>query len=287
MPQATEVGKEANRTGTLDGALGRRPLLDPAVLASRRERLMRLEVLPESPHVEELLDYTVRINDGPNFYMLCKDIFCQRIYHFECSRPDPLILDCGANIGLSILYFKHVYPGSRITAFEPDPGILPILRDNLLTNGLEDVRLVEAAVAGRAGQQRMLCDGLYESRLVSSSPSSTGISATTLVPCVRLRDYLAEPVDFLKMNIEGAEGEVLQDCAGRLSHVRRMVLEYHHQEGARPLHEILALIDGEGFDYLIHDFDAQTNPWTKPPFRLGHDSRYFLLIFAQQRGACL
>ena len=43
-------------------------------------------------------------------------------------------------------------------------------------------------------------------------------SSTHDVPSVRLRDYLTEPVDFLKMNIEGAEWEVLEDTEDRLPH---------------------------------------------------------------------
>jgi len=53
--------------------------------------------------------YTVKFNDGPNLYILYKDIFVNGIYHFDAARPDPLILDCGSNIGMSILYFKQKY----------------------------------------------------------------------------------------------------------------------------------------------------------------------------------
>ena len=54
-------------------------------------------------------------------------------------------------------------------------------------------------------------------------------TALTAVSCDRLgRDYLTEPVDFLKMNIEGVEWEVLADSEDLLRQVREIVIEYHH-----------------------------------------------------------
>src|SRR5512134_1625936 len=94
------------------------------------------------------MDYTVRINDGPNYYVLYKDLIVNQIYRFEALRPDPCILDCGSNIGLSILYFKRLYPKARIIGFEPDPAVLHYLQDNVSANGLTDVKVVQAAVGG-------------------------------------------------------------------------------------------------------------------------------------------
>ena len=127
---------------------------------------LRLRVWNARPgSLVKCLNYTVRINDGPNFYILYKDIFIQHIYHFEAQRPDPFILDCGSNIGMSILYFKHVYPKARIIGFEPDPAIFPILEENIARNGLTDVRLVRSALAGQEGTLTFYSDGKYGSCL--------------------------------------------------------------------------------------------------------------------------
>lgn len=103
------------------------------------------------------------------------------------------------------------------------------------------------------------------------------------VPCMRLRDYLHEPVDFLKMNIEGAEYEVLADSEDRLRQIREMVIEYHHlPEQPRSLHQILELLHRQGFEYLINDFDSETNGGVQPPFRLTPESHDFLLVYAKR-----
>lgn len=246
---------------------------------------MRRKVWRAKPgSLAKCLNYTVRINDGPNFYILYKDIFIHRIYHFEAQRADPLILDCGSNIGMSILYFMHIYPQARIIGFEPDPAIFPYLHENIARNGCEDVQLVKAALAAQEGTLTFYSDGKYGSCLAEHLPADIPEGWTWHeVPCVRLRDYLAEPVDFLKMNIEGAEYEVLADSEDCLRQVREMVIEYHHLPGLpRKLHEILALLDQQGFEYLINDFDSKTNSGVRPPFHLTPESRYYLLIYARR-----
>ena len=234
--------------------------------------------------VQRVLRYDVRITDGPEFYHLYKNIFLQRIYHFDAERPDPRILDCGSNIGMSILYFKHVYPRARVIGFEPDPAIHPYAEENLRRNRMEDVQLVRAAVGGREGNLVFYSDGKIGSCLEENLPAGNPEGWTRCeVPCLRLRDYLTEPVDFMKMNIEGAEWEALSDSERNLRQIREMIIEYHHWPGLpRTLHEILALLNRQGFEYMINDFDSQTNGAVQPPFRLNADTRYWLLIYARR-----
>lgn len=228
--------------------------------------------------------YQVRINDGPNFFMQYKDIFLNRIYHFEASRLDPVVLDCGGNIGMSVLYYKQVYPRAKVTTFEPDPLVFGYLKDNLERHGLHDVQLVQAAIAGRDGILALHSDGKYASNLVlESTPLPDGWTRHN-VPCVRLSAYLTELIDFLKVNIEGAEWEALADCGDRLRLVSEMVIEYHHLPGLpRTLHKILDLLDRQGFEYLINDFDSETNGGVQSPFHLAPETQYFLLIYAKRK----
>lgn len=227
-------------------------------------------------------DYTVTINDKDNYYNLYKDLFLNQIYRFTPRRAAPLILDCGSNIGMSILYFKSLCRDARIVGFEPDPTVLPYLRENLEQNGILDVEVVPSALTDRAGVGTLLADGKYASCLAHhTSQAAPSDWDEHTVPCVRLYDYLTEPVDFVKMNIEGAEWDVLRDAEERLHHVREMVIEYHHLPGLpRTLHKILDLLCRNGFEYLVNSFDPETNPGGQPPFRLGERTRYFLLIYA-------
>jgi len=226
-------------------------------------------------------NYTVRITDGPNFYIQYKDEFIRRIYHFEAIRPDPLIIDGGSNIGMSILYFKHVYPGARIIGFEPDPAIFYILKENVTRNGLTDVTLVNAGLGEETGTISFIPDESAGGRFAKGEGSVT-------VQVKQLSDYIGEPVDFLKLNIEGEELAVLQEAeaSGRLRNVRELVLEYHGwANGEQRLGEILNLLDRQGFRYLIHDFDAETCGASKPPFRLTPQTTWFCLVYARRLDA--
>jgi FkbM family methyltransferase len=228
--------------------------------------------------------YTVTLNDGPNLYMLYKDVFVNRIYHFESQRPNPRILDCGSNIGMSILYFKRVYPAARIIGFEPDPAILPYLTENIERNKVSDVQIVQAAVSGKEGTLTFYSDAKYGSALADHMPNPPAGWARYDVKTLPLKEYLSEPVDFLKMNIEGAEWDALAACDGLLRNVRELIIEYHHLPGLpRTLHKILDLLDRQGFEYLINDFDSQTNGGVQPPFHLDSSTSYFLLVYARAK----
>lgn len=232
--------------------------------------------------------YMIRINDGPNFFMQYKDIFVNRIYHFETASPAPTILDCGGNIGMSVLYYKLIYPQAKVTTFEPDPSVFGYLQDNVARHGMNDVQLVQAAVCGREGSLTFHSDGKYASNLApETAPLEEGWTKQR-VPCVRLSSYLTAPIEFLKINIEGAEWEALADSGERLRLVNEMVIEYHHLPGLpRTLHHILDLLDRQGFEYLINDFDSETNGGVQPPFRLARETRYFLLVYAKRIDAPL
>ncbi|MGH2453227.1 MAG: FkbM family methyltransferase [bacterium] len=226
--------------------------------------------------------YHLRITDGLSFYALYKEIFANRIYHFAALRPNPLILDCGSNIGMSILYLKQVYPAARIIAFEPDPSIFPLLHENIVRNGLKGVQLIQAALSRSGGMMTLYSDGRMGSYLATDPPAHRKGWRKHEVSCVRLRDYLTEPVDFLKMNIEGAEWEVLADSEDRLEQVREMVVEYHYLPGVPPtLHDILALLHRKGFDYLVDDFDSESGG-VCAPFILTPHTRYYALIYARR-----
>ncbi len=147
---------------------------------------------------------------------------------------------------MSVLYFKRLYPHARIIAFEPDPAIARLLHENIERNGLVGVTVVEAGLGAEPGELAFLPDGTAGGRLDPKGKLK--------VPVERLSDYLAEPVDFLKMNIEGEELPVLTEAAaaGRLRNVREMVLEYHGwAEGEQRLGRILELLDREGYRHSV------------------------------------
>jgi FkbM family methyltransferase len=175
---------------------------------------------------------------------------------FTASRPDPLVIDCGGNIGLSVIRSKQLYPDSRIVVFEPDPELCGFLRTNLTAAGYRDVQVVEAAVWTENGEHLFLPDGADGGMLVDEP---AGSASGGLVKTVRLADYLAgDPVDFLKIDIEGAELPVLQGCRESLRNVNQLIVEVHYRlSSAHVLAEILAILYEAGFRVSVNSY----GPW--------------------------
>jgi FkbM family methyltransferase len=257
-------------------------------LAGRTLGTIRLEFLrnrlwnarPNS--VIEIGGLRMRITDGPNAYMQHKDEFVRRNYAFTTENPSPIVIDGGANMGFFTLATLRDHPGARVTAFEPDPAILAVLTENLANNGAPRVKVVDAALGANDGTMGFTPDGRAGGAL-------TGAGAVTTVRVERLSRHLDAEVDFLKLNIEGAELDVLREAesAGRLRRVRAMVIEYHGwYDGEQRLGALLDLLDRNRFRYLVHDMDEQTNPATKPPFRAPPDgAHWFALVYAWRIGA--
>jgi hypothetical protein len=64
-----------------------------------------------------------------------REIYIDECYKFKAPNQEPRIIDCGANVGLSVFYFKHLYPLAKIQAFEADPVICGALRTNVTSAG--------------------------------------------------------------------------------------------------------------------------------------------------------
>lgn len=227
----------------------------------RRARLAlrRLALMPRRiPCTTNILGPPLEVVDAATFFPMYEEIFVRQIYKFQARGPRPRIIDGGANIGLATIYWKRAYPDSRITAFEADPAIASTLRRNVLSFGATDVEVVPCALWTSSGAGRFLADGADSGRL----DLDAGAAASAQVATVRLRDYLEDPVDLLKLDVEGAETQLLRDCADRLSRVKRIFVECHSfADRPQTLAELLAILQSAGFRvYLQNSNDRSPSP---------------------------
>jgi FkbM family methyltransferase len=244
----------ALRTGIRQGRLG-------AVSESELRELERLAALPNGEAgTTDLLGFELHFLDGPVCLATYVPIFLQEIYRFVPRRPEPRILDVGANIGLATLFWKRMLPTANIVAFEPDAAARDVLQQNLDHAGITDVDVVPAAVWTSTTTLELahpaLDVGHVGSRIVELESADSAAGAVR-VPAVRLRDYLADPVDLLKLDIEGAEVDVVLDCGDQLGHVEHLFVEYHGFTGkASRLVELLATIEEAGFSVFVEQEHA-------------------------------
>ena len=176
-----------------------------------------------------------------------KELFTDQTYFFQSTKEKPLIIDCGSNIGLSVLYFKQLYPNSEIICFEPDKAIFNLLIDNLNTFQIQGIRCENAAVWNSNGFINFNSDGHVGGKIDETQNGK-------LTKSIRLRDFLVSTVDFLKIDIEGAEYELLIDCKDVLHCVENIFIEYHSQpDEPQKLDEILGILRTAGFRYYIKE----------------------------------
>lgn len=180
-------------------------------------------------------------------------IVFRRMNDVLAGHDRPVILDCGANIGVTTLHYKRLYPEARITAFEPDPEFAPILRRNLARNGAPDVRVVESAAWTQTGTAAWVMEGRDGSRLAAGADAGT-----VAVSTVDLADHLTGDVDLLKLDVEGAEFELLPHLAPRLAAVRNVIVEVHITDQSRysQLARMLDTLTGAGFHVALNTYGA-------------------------------
>jgi len=227
----------------------------------------------------QLGNYQVKYTDLLSIYVEYKDIFYHGIYQFESNKSQPVIIDGGGCIGMSVLYFKLIFPESKIICFEPDPMIFKVLEKNLAVNKIDDVILFNAGLAMDEGIVDFKSDSVDGGKIVGKEGSNTKVKT------VRLSNYISNTIDFLKLNIEGQELPVLEEVerAGKLKNIEKMVIEYHGWPSSKQdLGELLRILDRNGFRYLVHDFDSETCKTSKPPFHLDSQTTWFCLIYAQR-----
>jgi FkbM family methyltransferase len=214
-------------------------------------KIKKLKHLPyNSPHKYPFLHSSIEFNNGPELLHSLQEIFIDEVYKIDFSNPAPYVIDCGANIGLSVLYMKTQHPSAKVIAFEPDPVNFSFLQKNINAYQLRNVELRNEAVWKESSILEFVSDGTLGSKL-NATP---GEQATVKVKAARLRDLLSEKVDFLKMDIEGAEYDVLKDCGDTLQNVHYLFIEYHgFFERMNELTEILQLVQDNGFAYYIKE----------------------------------
>lgn len=202
------------------------------------------------------------VPDALSFFWQYHEIMVRRAYAFPHGENRPaVIFDCGSNVGLSLCYYHENYPGAQITAFEPDPRIADYLEKNLERNHIKGVNLNRAATWISEGSLRFASEGADGGRLDASAGG-------TEVPTLNLRKLIEQvpQIDFLKMDIEGAEAELVPHLGESLQRIRNLFIEFHSFAGQpQALHPILNTLAAQGFRYYIETDVKRKNPFGAPP----------------------
>ncbi len=219
--------------------------------------------------------------DSVSFLSGVQEIFVDEIYRVNrFSVTPPVVIDCGANIGLSAIYFSETY-GARVHAYEADPVISKVLQRNVENNVTKGtVEVTNKAVWVDDKGVMFDVEGAYSGQVHKHGHQL--VKETLRLPSVRLRDLIVETgnADFLKLDIEGAENEALLDCAGALSGLDYIFIEWHSVIlDSQHLGEILNLLKEEGFRYHIQEAFVSSQPFVRLEEMCGMDLQLNIFAF--------
>lgn len=243
-----------------------------------RSELKRLERLaPYERTTTSIFDRPFQVLDGRAFVAEHRQIFGDEIYGFTSERTAPSIIDCGANMGLATLYWKQKWPDATVVAFEADPNVFKVLAENCRAFDLTGVTLIQAAVWTEQCTMPFWQEGGAAGRLATGPGTN---DRTVEVQTVALADHLTDHVDLLKLDIEGAEVDVVASCASRLHLVERLFVEWHSfADAPQRLHELLAVLAEAGFRVQLHPEVTVTRPFVDRRAYLGMDHQVNVFAF--------
>jgi FkbM family methyltransferase len=236
--KASRALEAADITLRLTKSLGSRAVILSCYAAILRDVNDASEVAFDLVYRDQLFPIRMRRSD----IFTLAEIFYAREYAIHTPLPErPLVLDCGANVGLSPIWFLGRY-GARVHAFEPEPNNFRLLEIN--AGGRNDVVVNQAAVGKTKGKVDLHVSSHGATHSVKDASAG---AATVSVDGVTLADYLEhrslEKVDVLKLDVEGSEMDVLEGLGGRLRDIRVIVGELHER-----------FVDAAAFYRLVESF---------------------------------
>jgi FkbM family methyltransferase len=187
----------------------------------------------------------VRANAGADAF-IHSEVFGHEYYCLPLEEPPATILDLGANIGLSAVYFSRLFPNAQIACVEPIPQNLRLLEKNLELNAVT-ATVFAAAIDAADGRAVMEIDSRDYGHRISTAPDvapETKLEVAAIsVPTV-CRQLGWNRIGLLKVDIEGHEAALLSGRCDWLNSVDVLCIECHGEYGEP---ELEALASRFGF----------------------------------------
>jgi FkbM family methyltransferase len=265
---ATRIwGKRARLYAALDRPGGRRLLETAATLLARRETADDVRIAYRGAWFGELDGTAVPATGSARFVFRhggdirgayewqLEDVHDSWLYRYD-PQPGDVIVDVGAGIGSEAYVFSRaVGERGRVLAIEPHPETFRILQAQVRANRLANVVLEQRAVTA-APEQVFIEDRERHERNTTSSDWSEGRRREPVAgePLDDLRRrHGLERVDFLKMNIEGAEVAALDGMTETIAVTRRVCIACHDFIGLPTRDRVVAFLRERGFSVELRD----------------------------------
>jgi FkbM family methyltransferase len=178
------------------------------------------------------------------------------------SVKNKSVYDVGAHVGITTLFFaKAVGEGGRVIAFEPNPENYGILQENLRLNSSRNVRIFQIGLGNRTRTESLVAlrsasgmgtiDHEIQSVIIREPHIIFNVKICSLDQCVR--EFRIPPPDFVKIDVEGAEYEVLQGMENTITKNKPpLLIEIHDLSSEQPgdkTKRIIAFLAGYGYRF--------------------------------------
>ena len=185
---------------------------------------------------------------------MAREIFVEQVYlpHGWSIEANDVVVDIGANIGFFTLY-AALKTTNRIYAFEPFPENVEWLKKNLETNNLHNNITVDCIAVSDVNVTEKLYISetsgghlLFDHNITGQLARSVEVPSKTLETIIR--EHGLERIDFLKMDCEGSEGQILKAVPMHcLEKIKKIAMEFHDNVSLLNHDEIVGLLEKSGF----------------------------------------
>lgn len=162
------------------------------------------------------------------FFFLFSEIFCMGVY--SVLENVNSFVDIGANIGLSILWYSLFNHHSKIIAFEPNQEYIKYLKKNLRVNHIKNVTIYPLCLSNKKGVSKFYLIDHFIQSLNSGLALNRKLPYRVMkVKTDLLSNYIDKPVSLIKIDVEGAEYDILEDLFStkKINLVDNIVYEAH------------------------------------------------------------
>lgn len=195
-------------------------------LRARRgaNRLPRRRDVPINISLRNGLRLRIRTND----YFILFEVLGFGAYDIDLEALGnvEVVVDAGANVGLTTLFLANRLPHAHFYCVEPAPEAFTSLKENLRRNGVA-ATAIQSAIVGMPGPQRLV-PGRHPGEVTTVPAKSADEETVPGWTFANLLDHMSlDSVDLLKLDVEGAEAVVLDQIDLWAPRVRGLIAEIH------------------------------------------------------------
>lgn len=176
---------------------------------------------------------------------------------FEINEND-IIFDLGSHIGFFSVFAAISAKKGIVYSFEPSPDSFKLLEKNISLNNIKNIKLINKAVACKSGiREFILSDNASGNHFASFGGNQENKKIT--VPTINLEEFIKSNnisvIDFLKMDCEEAEYEIIFNCSPEIFKIiKKISMEYHNIDSSQNATQLKKFLETMGFEVSVKGY---------------------------------